>query len=137
MALAFNRSHGVVLAADLGATHARVAITDLMGTPLAERAGDVDIGLGPAAVLGWVSDQFVQLLAAVGSTPAGVRGIGIGVPGPVEFETGRPVSPPIMPGWDGFDIPRLFRRPATPRPCSSTTTSTSWPAASTRRAGAT
>ena len=108
MALAFNRSHGVVLAADLGATHARVAITDLMGTPLAERAGDLDIGLGPDAVLGWVSDQFVQLLAAVGSTPAGVRGIGIGVPGPVEFETGRPVSPPIMPGWDGFDIPQYF-----------------------------
>ena len=108
MALAFNRSHGVVLAADLGATHARVAITDLIGTPLAERAGDLDIGLGPEAVLGWVSDQFAQLLAAVGSTPADVRGIGIGIPGPVEFETGRPVSPPIMPGWDGFDIPQFF-----------------------------
>jgi predicted NBD/HSP70 family sugar kinase len=37
-----------------------------------------------------------------------VRGIGIGVPGPVEFSTGRPVSPPIMPGWDGFSIPDWF-----------------------------
>jgi predicted NBD/HSP70 family sugar kinase len=37
-----------------------------------------------------------------------VRGIGIGVPGPVEFDTGRPVNPPIMPGWDGFDIPSWF-----------------------------
>ena len=34
----------------------------------------------------------------------GVWGIGVGVPGPVEFATGRPVSPPIMPGWDGYDI---------------------------------
>jgi glucokinase-like ROK family protein len=31
-------------------------------------------------------------------------GIGIGVPGPVEFRTGRPISPPIMPGWDGYPI---------------------------------
>jgi predicted NBD/HSP70 family sugar kinase len=30
------------------------------------------------------------------------------VPGPVEFATGPPTSPPIMPGWDGFDIPACF-----------------------------
>ena len=30
------------------------------------------------------------------------------MPGPVEFDTGRPVNPPIMPGWDGFDIPAWF-----------------------------
>ena len=35
-------------------------------------------------------------------------GIGIGMPGPVEFGSGRPVSPPIMPGWDDFDIPGWF-----------------------------
>jgi predicted NBD/HSP70 family sugar kinase len=37
-----------------------------------------------------------------------VRGIGIGVPGPVSFSTGQPVNPPIMPGWDGFSIPDWF-----------------------------
>ena len=40
--------------------------------------------------------------------PRDVRGIGVGVPGPVAFATGRPVSPPIMPGWDGFSIPDWF-----------------------------
>ena len=35
-------------------------------------------------------------------------GIGIGVPGPVEFESGRPISPPIMPGWDGYPIRERF-----------------------------
>ena len=37
-----------------------------------------------------------------------MRGIGIGVPGPVAFATGQPVNPPIMPGWDGFSLPRWF-----------------------------
>ncbi|WP_051570934.1 ROK family protein [Cryptosporangium arvum] len=40
-----------------------------------------------------------------------VWGTGVGVPGPVEFDTGLPVAPPIMPGWDGYPIrDRLSRR---------------------------
>ena len=31
-------------------------------------------------------------------------GIGIGVPGPVDFSAGTLVSPPIMPGWDRYPI---------------------------------
>ena len=106
--LAFNRDAGVVLVADLGATHARVALSDLGGTPLAERASDLDIARGPEEALGWVATQFDELLEEVGRTPQHVFGIGIGVPGPVEFASGRPANPPIMPGWDGFSIPDWF-----------------------------
>jgi predicted NBD/HSP70 family sugar kinase len=106
--LVFDHEAGVVLVADLGATHSRVAVSDLLGAPLAERASDLDIGLGPEKVLAWVSDHFAGLLEEVGRPRADVRGIGVGVPGPVEFDTGRPVSPPIMPGWDGFGIPEWF-----------------------------
>jgi predicted NBD/HSP70 family sugar kinase len=106
--LAFNRDAGVVLVGDLGATHARVAASDLAGTPLAERAGDLDIALGPERVLEWLDERFAELLAEVGRGREDVRGIGVGVPGPVEFESGRPVNPPIMPGWDDFPIPEWF-----------------------------
>src|ERR671921_2944437 len=34
--LAFNHAAGIVLAADLGATHSRLAVTDLAAQPLAE-----------------------------------------------------------------------------------------------------
>ena len=53
--------------------------------------------------------------------PAPGLGIGVGVPGPVEFDAGRPVAPPIMPGWDGYRRPRPLRAATTPR-CGSTTT---------------
>jgi predicted NBD/HSP70 family sugar kinase len=106
--LAFNRDAGVVLVADLGATHARVAVTDLVGTPLAERASDLDIAVGPEKALAWVDSSFTELLEEVGRARGDVRGIGVGVPGPVEFDSGRPVNPPIMPGWDGFAIPEWF-----------------------------
>jgi predicted NBD/HSP70 family sugar kinase len=106
--LAFNHHAGVVLVADLGATHSRLAVSDLAGTPLAEIAFDMDIGHGPDAVLGEVDERFDALLDEAGRSASEVRGIGIGIPGPVDFPAGRPVNPPIMPGWDGFAIPEWF-----------------------------
>jgi len=106
--LAFNHDAGVVLVADLGATHSHLAVSDLAGSPLAEVVADKDIGLGPEKVLEWVNREFKSLLKETGRTDADVRGIGIGVPGPVAFSTGQPVNPPIMPGWDGFSIPGWF-----------------------------
>src|SRR6476659_10886873 len=61
-ALAFNRSAGVVLVADLGATHSRLAVSDLAGAPLTEVALDMDIADGPVKVLEWVGGRFTELL---------------------------------------------------------------------------
>jgi predicted NBD/HSP70 family sugar kinase len=106
--LAFNRDGGIILVADVGATHSRIAVADLAGTPLAESRGDMNVASGPHKVLEWVYDRFQALLAEVGRADSDVRGIGMGVPTPVEFATGRPVHPPIMPGWDNFGIPEWF-----------------------------
>ena len=108
--LAFNPGAGIVLGADLGATHARLAATDLAGDTLAEEAGDLDIADGPERVLGAVHERFEGLLRRVGRSAADVRGIGVGVPGPVAYSTGQPVNPPLMPGWDGFSLPGWFEQ---------------------------
>jgi predicted NBD/HSP70 family sugar kinase len=97
--LVFDAASGVVLCADLGATHCRLAVSDLACDVLTERSGDMAIDAGPETVLASVQDRFDDLLAEAGRSRADVRGIGIGLPGPVEFAAGRAVSPPIMPGW--------------------------------------
>jgi predicted NBD/HSP70 family sugar kinase len=102
--LAFNDAAGVVLSGDLGATHSRVAVTDLGGTVLAQTRREIPIADGPEAVLGWLESTFDGLLDEIGRSPETVRGVGVGLPGPVEFATGRPVSPPIMPGWDRYPV---------------------------------
>jgi glucokinase len=101
----FNPEARVVLAADLGATHAKTAVTDLTGRVLVEEDRELDIAAGPEAALGWLCEQGTDLLASTGRTPADLLGIGIGLPGPVEHASGRPTNPPIMPGWDDFDVP--------------------------------
>src|SRR5918994_2173363 len=92
----------LVALADLAATHSRLAVTDLGGEVLVEGAEEIAIAQGPDPVLAWLESTFDELLAGVGRSHDDVRGIGVGVPGPVEFATGTPVAPPIMPGWDGY-----------------------------------
>ena len=102
---AFQPGARVTVAADLGATHARLAVTDLAGTVLTQTRDDLDIAVGPEPALDWIVDTGRQLLCELGRAPEELAGIGIGLPGPVEHSTGRAVNPPIMPGWDGFDVP--------------------------------
>jgi glucokinase len=106
---AFNPRARVVLAADIGATHVKLALTDLAGEVLAEDDHAQDIASGPTAVLGHVQDRALAMLRRLGRTPEDLLGVGIGLPGPVEHSSGRPTNPPIMPGWDGFDVPGFVR----------------------------
>ena len=101
---AFNPRARLVLGADVGATHVRLAVADLAASVLADDVVDLDISVGPDKVLAWVVDRGRALVRRSGRRIADVVGVGIGLPGPVEFATGRPTSPPIMPGWDGFDV---------------------------------
>jgi len=107
--LAVNTAARVVAAIDLGARHARAAIVDLSGTVLAQDREDLDIADGPVPVLTWVTSTIDRLLLETGRPAADLAGIGIGLPGPVEHSTGRAINPPIMPGWDRFDVPEFVR----------------------------
>lgn len=101
--LRFRSEAGVVLVAELGATSIDVAASDLAGSLSLRHEEPADMTAGPDVVLSRVAELFDEVLAQL---PQGtsVWGVGLGLPGPVEFETGTPVSPPIMPGWDGYDV---------------------------------
>ena len=108
---AFNPAARVVLAVDLGATHARLALTDLVGTVLAEVGEPIAIAEGPAVVLDRVVALGHELLETAGRPLSDLVSVGVGLPGPVEHSSGRPINPPIMPGWDDADVPgHLSRR---------------------------
>lgn len=108
--LAMNPAGRVVAGVDLGASHARAALTDLTGEVLAERRVDLDIADGPETVLTWVTESVTALLAECDRSVAELGAIGMGLPGPVEHSTGRAINPPIMPGWDRYDVPAHIQR---------------------------
>ncbi len=106
--LTFRAEAGHVLVADLGATSIDVAVTSLDGRILGHHDEPAEIEAGPGRCLDRVDALFELLLATAQGIPGRLWGVGIGVPGPVEFGSGRPISPPIMPGWDGYPIRERF-----------------------------
>jgi glucokinase-like ROK family protein len=110
MLFSFNKQARYVVGMDFGATACRIGITNLAGEPLSLREEALDIKLGPELVLAQALTIVRDLLRQKEIRHDSILGIGIGVPGPVEFLTGRPISPPIMPGWDGCRVADFFRK---------------------------
>jgi glucokinase-like ROK family protein len=102
--LRFCKDAGRILTAELGATGFTAGITDLMGTVLTKRHRDCDIAQGPDPVLSEVESTLDELLREIDGAPSDVWGVGLGLPGPVEFATARPSEPPIMPGWNNYPV---------------------------------
>src|SRR5690606_11172186 len=107
--LCLHADLGLLLAVDIGATSLDVAVLQPDLTVLAHAAEPADVRKGPGVVLARVRELMRELLGRCGAQPARVLGIGIGVPGPVDFDSGQLVNPPLMPGWDGFSIRDYLR----------------------------
>jgi glucokinase-like ROK family protein len=104
-----RRSTLVDLASDIrfagisiGATGLSVGVTDGRLAVLATRHRACDIRQGPEVVLATALEVLREVMAEVGVDRP--MGVGVGVPGPVDFHRGVSVSPPIMPGWDGYPV---------------------------------
>ncbi len=107
---ALNPGARVVIGADIGATHAIVVLTDLSGSEIETERADITISDGPEKVIGWLVKAIQRLLKQGKRGLPELAAIGIGLPGPVEHETGMPINPPIMPGWDRFDVPHFVQQ---------------------------
>ncbi|MGW2939787.1 ROK family protein, partial [Streptomyces sp. NPDC001156] len=102
--IVFDPTHASVIVVDLETRHARAAVLDLAGTILAEHTGPLHITDGPDTVLEQLATWFPDLIGAAGVDATHICGIGLSVPGPVDWERGQVIEPPIMPGWDRYPI---------------------------------
>ncbi|MFD8979530.1 ROK family protein [Streptomyces sp. NPDC059564] len=94
---------GIVIGVDFGHTHLRVAVGNLAHQVLAEESEPLDVDAS------WV-DGFDRAEALVGRLIEGVGvgrdkviGVGLGVPGPIDVESGTLGSTAILPGWAGIN----------------------------------
>ncbi len=108
--LRLHHGLGLLLGVDIGVTSLSVAVLRPDLTLLAQHGEDIDVRRqGPGVVLARAATLMRELLARSGGRADQVLGIGVGVPGPVNFEAGQLVSPPLMPDWDQFSIRDFLR----------------------------
>ncbi|MBD2847339.1 ROK family protein [Paenibacillus sp. IB182496] len=81
--LTFNRAAGYAVGVDLGVNYIRGALTDLDGNLIAEREYPL-AGTGLEAAVAELCACIGELIAAAPSSPYGIVGIGVGVPGIVD-----------------------------------------------------
>ncbi|WP_228540217.1 ROK family protein [Nocardia sp. XZ_19_385] len=101
--LRFRHEAGTVIAVEVGVTSLTAGLTDLAGNPLATREIQWAATAGPESTFAELERMLDELLSE-SSGHAPPLGIGVGLPCPVEFASGRPVSPPILSGWDNYPV---------------------------------
>ncbi|MDI3389459.1 ROK family transcriptional regulator [Streptomyces sp. B-S-A8] len=92
---------GLVGGVDFGHAHLRVAIGNLAHQVLAEEAEPLDVDASAAQGFDRAEQLVNRLIDASGVDRSKVAGIGLGVPGPIDVETGTLGSTAILPGWQG------------------------------------
>jgi glucokinase-like ROK family protein len=108
--LRINNQLGYIAGIDIGATSLEIALADVTGLILKRKSEATDVHLVPDAVLGRCSELLLELIQEAGADPDQILGIGVGVPGPVDFARGVLVAPPLMPEWENFPIRDFFKR---------------------------
>ncbi|MPY98709.1 MAG: ROK family protein [Actinophytocola sp.] len=85
----------------MGHRHIRLAIAERDANVLAERAVALNVDYSPHRALDTVAELVHELLAEAGIALPNVAGIGVVVPGPVDWRTGT-TSSAVLPGWRGL-----------------------------------
>lgn len=94
---------GIVIGVDFGHTHLRVAVGNLAHQVLAEESEPLDVDASSAEGFGRAEVLVNRLIEATGIAPDKVIGVGLGVPGPIDVESGTLGSTSILPGWTGIN----------------------------------
>ncbi|GAA1911248.1 ROK family transcriptional regulator [Streptomyces sodiiphilus] len=92
---------GIVVGVDFGHSHLRVAVGNLAHQVLAEEAEPFDVDSSAAHGFDRAEEMVGRLLGMAEVDRDKIVGIGLGVPGPIDVETGRLGSTAILPGWRG------------------------------------
>lgn len=107
--LRINTQLGYIVGIDIGAINLQIAMADVTGLVVQRRSEPTDVHLSPESVLGRCIELINEMAVVQGGTSGQILGIGVGVPGPVDFSQGILVAPPLMPKWENFRIRGFFK----------------------------
>ncbi|MEW1865214.1 ROK family transcriptional regulator [Streptomyces sp. NBC_00669] len=101
--VALSGDAGIVVGVDFGHSHLRVAVGNLAHQVLAEQSEPIDVDASASQGFDRAEQLVARLVESTGIDRDKVLGVGLGVPGPIDMETGTLGSTAILPGWSGIN----------------------------------
>ncbi|MEU6341804.1 MULTISPECIES: ROK family transcriptional regulator [unclassified Streptomyces] len=102
-AVTLSGDAGIVVGVDFGHSHLRVAVGNLAHQVLAEQSEPFDVDTEASEGFDRAEQLVTRLIESTGVGADKVIGVGLGVPGPIDVETGTLGSTAILPGWGGLN----------------------------------
>jgi len=106
--IGFPDDAGVVLAVELGSTHARWRLANFAAAPLADGELPIVITWGADEIIGLIETAVSAALGGLGLSIGSIRSCAVGFPAPLNFAEARVTGPPNMAGWDHEPITALI-----------------------------
>ncbi|MBO9607788.1 MAG: ROK family protein [Paenibacillaceae bacterium] len=102
--LGFDPGHYRIIGLDIGRNNFEIVLMDLCGRVLRSVGGDVDREAGPEGFFARIMPALTDMRQEAEKAGHPMLGIGVGVPGPIDYSRGALLNPPNFPGWSGFPL---------------------------------
>lgn len=93
-----------IIGVDLGGTNLRAAVVSSDRRILARESGLTHAERGPQGVIESIVETIENAMGSAGIDAGSVMAIGVGCPGPLNWQTGVVFEAPNMPGWDNVPL---------------------------------
>ena len=100
-----------ILGIDVGGTNVKLGLLDARGKVVARgHLSTVEFTKNKQQLIRAMADGVVQLLAAHKIPIRQLQGIGMGLPGLIDFNQGKVIFLPNIPGWRNVPLKKIFER---------------------------
>jgi glucokinase len=97
-----------IIGIDLGGTNVKTAVVSREGRVMGKDSRPTDAEKGLDAVLAKMTEGVDAALQAANLGRSDVLAVGIGAPGPMNWQTGVVFAPPNLPGWSNVPLAELM-----------------------------
>lgn len=108
--LGFDTGYYRLFGLDIGRSSYEIVLTNLQGEILDSISSKLSDNSGPDGYFQEIIPALAQLKEKAEKSGYQILGMGIGVPGPIDYRNGSLLSPPNFPGWNGFDLQAKLKK---------------------------
>jgi predicted NBD/HSP70 family sugar kinase len=106
--LSVNPDLGVLVGLHVGTVNVRIAVTDMTGQTLAYQKAPSRAEAGPGEAIPHLVSLVEETMARGGADTTRLRGIGIGISGVLDRESGTTLFWPKVPQWVNVPVKQMF-----------------------------